>query len=62
MRDGDMSGLFWAGTAYLAGMISAFMVFAIFHAGGNRRAEEELEVRELAAMKASRRATASEWG
>ena len=48
-----MSWLLWVALAYLAGLISAFTVFAFFHAGGNRQAEDELEAKELAAMKAS---------
>jgi hypothetical protein len=49
-----MSGLVSLSLAYAAGALSAVFVFAVFHAGGNRQAEEELEAKELAAMKASR--------
>ena len=53
-----MSWLVWVALAYLAGLVSAFIVFAVFHASGNRKAEEELEAKELAAMSFPNRRTA----
>ena len=49
-----MSWWFWMVTGYAAGLFSASTVFALFH-GGNRRADDDVEAYELAAMRAVRR-------
>lgn len=52
--DGVMSWFVWVGVAYFAGLLSAFVVFALLNSG-DRKAAEDLEARELAALKAHRR-------
>ena len=50
-----MSWWFWMALGYAAGLFSASTVFALFHAGRDQRAEDEVEAHELAAMYAIRR-------